>query len=82
MWNDRHNHLIQGIQLKNGDHLHDTTTYMQWYILPPQPTYLSKIYDYFSNIMACHKRLSNHNHNLNHNLLSACWFFFICSTIS
>ena len=32
MWTDRHNHLIQGIQFNGNGHLHDSTTYMQWYI--------------------------------------------------
>jgi len=32
MWNDRHNHLIYGNQFNGNGHLHDKSTYMQWYI--------------------------------------------------
>jgi len=32
MWNDRHNHLIHGNQFNGNGHLHDNSTYMQWYI--------------------------------------------------
>ncbi|XP_068504171.1 protein MAIN-LIKE 1-like [Phaseolus vulgaris] len=32
MWNDRHNCLIQGNQFNGNGHLHDKSTYMQWYI--------------------------------------------------
>jgi len=32
MWNDRHNRLIQGNQFNENGHLHDKSTYMQWYI--------------------------------------------------
>ena len=32
MWNDRRNHLIHGNQFNGNGHLHDNSTYMQWYI--------------------------------------------------
>jgi len=32
MWNDRHNRLIQENHFNRNDHLHDKSTYMQWYI--------------------------------------------------
>jgi len=32
MWNDRQNRLIQGVPFHENDHLHDNSTYMQWYI--------------------------------------------------
>jgi len=32
MWSDKHNRLIEDIQFNGNGHLHDSTTYMQWYI--------------------------------------------------
>jgi len=32
MWNDRYYRLIEDINFTGNGHLHDTTTYMQWYI--------------------------------------------------
>ena len=32
MWTDKHNRLIEDIQFNGNGHLHDSTTYMQWYI--------------------------------------------------
>jgi len=32
MWNDRQNRLIEGVPFHGDGHLHDESTYMQWYI--------------------------------------------------
>jgi len=45
MWDEHHNHVIQGIPFNGNGHLRDNTPYMQWYIghtiqyiTPPQPS--------------------------------------------